>query len=377
MPVATRQFDTVAKFSRMVGVWHSLELVSKAAAPDQPVVDAADRLRTRVATAFLSAVDAVKQSIPLKDLADKLLTADLQGVLQILDLDKRMAAAAKGSGLGPKETSLLEALQDVFVAGARAELQTLDKVPIQPSEFEKSVSKVEVSPFIGTALSFDLLNPEVLTFLSTYAMDLIKEISDDARDAINDVVMNAFEYGGHPYAQAREIRELIGLTKAQARAVRNFRNMLENEPLMALSRELRDHWFDGTLRQAAQTGMGLSQERIAQMTQRYYDRYLKYRAEMIARTETIRAAHMGQVEAWRQSIQQGYLSPTVKHCWVVTHDDRLCEICKAIPGKNPGGVPVMDGAFQTDIGPVNGPPAHPHCRCTTVLNVTWGKKKNA
>jgi hypothetical protein len=336
-----------------------LHIVSKAAPERNAIIEAADSMRTRVSTALLRTVEAVKDAISLKDLAEKLQVADLNGVLQILDLDKRFQAAAKGAGLQPNETSFLEAIKDTWAAGARAELDSLNTVPVR-----------KAADTIGLALSFDLLNPDAIAFLSTYVMELIKQVSDETRRAIADVVMNAFQYGGHPYEQARTIRNMIGLTQQQSQAVANFRRMLENEPLAALTRDLRDHRFAATLQQVGRMKGQLSKEQIDKMAQRYYDRYLKYRAEMIARTETIRASAMGQMETWRQAIAQGLLPQNMKRKWTVTYDDRLCKSCRSIPKLNPEGR-GMDEQFMSDIGAVDGPPLHPHCRCALVKKVDW------
>ena len=479
--------------------------VSKSNPERNAIIDAADSMRTRVSTALIRTVEVVKDGISLKMLEDKLQQVDLNGVLQVLDLDKRFQAAAKGAGLEPNETSFLEAIKDTWAAGARAELDSLNTVPVRKSnpchvpsgpkggqfcetgggKFEgwrklkdgtrildisetRSLSKGPESPYIltdemegrllvvhgskddsgsfhvvwmdtpgepgsvgpkvvretltaiaraegahsvgglrvsgmrsesaettvplhkiateelefvskasntiGLALAFDLLNPETIAWLSTYVMYLIQQVSDETRRAIADVVMNAFQYGGHPYEQARTIRNMIGLTQSQSQAVANFRRMLENEPLAALTRDLRDHRFDATLQQVGRMKGQLSKEQIDKMAQRYYERYLKYRAEAIARTETIRAARMGQEATWRQAIAQGLLPQGLKRKWVVAYDERLCKLCRSIPKLNPDGR-GMDEQFVyaagKAMGTTDGPPLHVHCRCAIVRKVDW------
>jgi hypothetical protein len=223
---------------------------------------------------------------------------------------------------------------------------------------------------IGAEMSLNLLNPEAITFLSNYVFNLIRELSKDQRLAIQDILLEAFKYGGHPYEQAREIRKMIGLTRAQAQAVRNFRRMLEGSPKemqQALSRMLRDKRFDSTIARAIKTGVALPKEKIDAMVDQYYRRYLDYRARNIARTESLRASNMGQRELWRQAQQQGYL-PTARtrRVWLVARDERTCESCKEIPGMNPGGVRLNE-PFKTPDGPSDGPPLHPSCRCDCAL----------
>lgn len=87
------------------------------------------------------------------------------------------------------------------------------------------------------------------------------------------------------------------------------------------------------------------------------------RAEVIARTETMRASNEGQQEAWDQATESGLLTGDEKQEWIVTPDDRLCPICEPMDGVQVG----LDELFDVDGDQVDGPPAHPNCRCTIGL----------
>lgn len=87
------------------------------------------------------------------------------------------------------------------------------------------------------------------------------------------------------------------------------------------------------------------------------------RAENIARTETMRASNQGQLEAWDQATEAGVLTGDEKKEWIVTPDDRLCPICEPMEGE----LAPLDGTFDVDGTRVDGPPAHPRCRCTVGL----------
>lgn len=87
------------------------------------------------------------------------------------------------------------------------------------------------------------------------------------------------------------------------------------------------------------------------------------RAEMIARTETMDAANEGQQAAWDQAIDDGLLTGNEKQEWIVTPDDRLCPICEDVDGQTVG----LDENFEVDGDEIDGPPAHPNCRCTIGL----------
>jgi len=89
------------------------------------------------------------------------------------------------------------------------------------------------------------------------------------------------------------------------------------------------------------------------------------RAETIARTESMRAANEGQSQLWDQATEAGLLTGNEKQEWIVTPDDRLCPICEPMDGVTVG----LDEMFDVDGDQIDGPPAHPNCRCTLGLSV--------
>jgi SPP1 gp7 family putative phage head morphogenesis protein len=89
------------------------------------------------------------------------------------------------------------------------------------------------------------------------------------------------------------------------------------------------------------------------------------RAETIARTETMRAANEGQIEAWQQAAETGLLTGNESTEWITTPDDRLCPICEPLDGQTT----ALGGTFEVDGDRVSSPPAHPRCRCTVGLAV--------
>ncbi len=128
------------------------------------------------------------------------------------------------------------------------------------------------------------------------------------------------------------------------------------------------------LRGAMKTGMssGLGMDGIAKLISDVYDGFKGYRSMLIARTETIRASNAAAVMAYQQSgVVEGKE-------WLVTKDDRLCPICRAIGAKSKklnenffdlgDKLTVGEGdnkiTMKFDYEDVGSPPAHPNCRCT-------------
>lgn len=76
------------------------------------------------------------------------------------------------------------------------------------------------------------------------------------------------------------------------------------------------------------------------------------RAELVASTEATRVFAEGNVAAWEvQGID--------KRRWNTAHDEIVCFICGALDGQ----VRALDESFDADGVPIDGPAAHPRCRC--------------
>lgn len=187
---------------------------------------------------------------------------------------------------------------------------------------------------IAVVGAFDVVNPRVTEWVREHAGARITEISEASRQTIREIIERGYEARMSPQELARSIRDSIGLHSRQARALENLR-----------LRMVKD---------------GKSPAQIERTTEAYRKRLLRRRAEMIARTEIIRAETQGQLELWRQQVEAGILEATAFKEWVVTPDDRLCPECEDMDGAK---VP-LDADF---VGADDGPPLHPNCRCTIRL----------
>lgn len=264
------------------------------------------------------------------------------------DLTAHLLATFSGAGLAPGVRSFRDAFLRAMDAGARFAIEGLASV---------RVNKLDVA----TAMSFALQNPEVVAFLTQYGFDLIRGITLETAAAIRLIMQRNVAAGIAPKETAREIMSVVGLTERQAQAVLNFRRALQSGDFAAAKRlALRDKRFDGSLKQGAK----LTPEQIDRIVQRYAERQLRYRAQMIARTESIRALNKGQIEAWRQADEQGLLEADMREQWLPGPE--ACPLCDSIPSMNPEGVRI-GGLFNTPYGFMDGPPAHPNCRCALGL----------
>lgn len=312
-----------------------------------PILLVASNLEPKLRAAFLRAVNSLKSSVSLDSLVDALNTGDVTQALNILSVDKKFTDALNGVGQPAGTESFRSALQNAFAAGARVAEKTL------PTS-------------VGVNLSFNLMNPETVSFLESYTFPLIQQLSSNTKDALRDVLVDSFQTGGHPLEQARRIKNFIGLTSNQSKAVLNYERSLSNSDTLSqsLRRSLRDGRFDPSVRRAIRTNRGLSADQIDKMTTRYRERYLKYRAETIARTESLRASNKGQRALWKQAQSQNLLGSNVKRRLIVSGDASTCEICASMDGEVVGlDEPFSDGSMD--------PPLHVDCRCG--VGLVFGK----
>lgn len=273
----------------------------------------ADTLAPEIRREFLGVISNIKNSVTLKSLVEALEAGRADAVIQFID--KISANPITYAGLKAK-------LRSIFENGGKGSIKHLPKK-------------------IQAQISFDLLNPRSVAFLRRYEFGLIQNISRNTIEGVREIIKVGFEQGQPPIRMAREIKEFIGLTPRQVKALNNHRAMLISE--------------------------GRTPKQVLELTTRFRNRQLRFRANNIARTETIRAASAGQSELWNQAAEQGLIDPvTARKKWVVTPDDRLCPICRPIPKNNKDGVP-LGGSFKTSVGLRESPPAHPQCRCSMSL----------
>jgi len=126
------------------------------------------------------------------------------------------------------------------------------------------------------------------------------------------------------------------------------------------------------LRTELATGMEAG-ESISTLRSRIESTFIKgeaYRAERIARTETIWAWNEGAVQGYKQS------GMVEKKQWVSSGDERSCDFCPTLDGKivgidavyfeKGGKFEVGESVLNFDYEDVGHPPLHANCRCAIV-----------
>lgn len=185
--------------------------------------------------------------------------------------------------------------------------------------------------------------------------DLVRQISSEQRAMVQAIVQQGITQQVGVPAMARQLQQGIGLTRRQATSVQNFGRALEQYAAGDVSLDAVRSQYQ-LARGIRIPAKGLTAARINQLTAAYRERWVKHRATTIARTETMHALHAGKVAQWDAMQRQGLLPGGLVLEWIVTPDERLCQICMPAHGEQ-----VQVGQnFSTGVPR---PPAHPMCRC--------------
>jgi hypothetical protein len=259
----------------------------------------------------------------------------------------------------------------IFLANAHMQAQS-----IAERNLAGVISKATVE------FDLDALPQSTQDALDDYDYSMIREVTDDVLASISDAMTNGIQQGLPPYAMAAEIRDSVGLTDSQQAAVANYRKLLTNGSQDALTRELRDEQYDDIVEAAVQSqGVApLATDMVNRLVARYQDRYINYRANTIARYESLSITNQGASDGVQTGVDSGSIDPsTIRTRWLIAQDELVCPSCRSIVELQPEGVP-FGTPFQWRTlpkgkrgimheGSVMLAPLHPLCRCTTTFRI--------
>ncbi len=307
----------------------------------------------KLQSAFLEAIYNLRNAAQVDQIIARLTAGDIDGAIRAVGID-------------PAQFRVFDkALESAYEAGGTATARAIPAI-------------VDAAGF-RTVVQFAIRNPQAEQWLRDYSSTLIKEIVDDQRTMVRNFLTDGLSKGLNPRTTALDLvgrlangkREggVIGLTSSQEEWLKNYAAELASDtPGVSLTRMLRDKRFDKTVMKAVKNGESIPADLQAKMVRNYKNRALQYRAETIARTETITSLHAAQEQAMNQAIQSGAIGATqVSFVWRTAHDSRVRDSHQVMDGQvRPRGQDFItgSGAHLRYPGDPTGPAAETiNCRC--------------
>ena len=171
----------------------------------------------------------------------------------------------------------------------------------------------------GVELRFDLLNPRSVAWADKHCAKLVREVTEETKAGIRDVIRRGIKEGKSVPRMAKEIRPLVGLTSRQSMAVANY-----------------DEWL-------IMNRPELSAREVSRRVDVYARRMHRRRAKMISHTESAFAVDEGTL--------QGYEEAEVEEVEILLAEG-ACDDCVELARKR-----YKPSEAHGIL------PAHPVCRC--------------
>lgn len=316
----------------------------------QQTENALARQERQIGLAFRDFVADARSHTTLKEVANHLSRTDISAAMAVLE-DKIRAFGQ----IVPK--AFTEAALITFTGLARR---------LEVVKVEKARGKVN--------LNFDPSEPRAATLMQNARLNFVQGFTSAQREATRDALANAFRLGASTRDAVKAFRDSIGLTKTQQDAVNSYEDLLRAGSKAALDRELRDRRFDPSVERAATEGDLLDEDQIDRMVDRYRDNMINYRAENIARTESLAVVSQARLEATQQIVDQADIDPdTVRRTWRATKDKRTRDSHWEMDGQTVG----LDEPYVAPSGEEIMYPGDPNasaeerinCRCTETIGI--------
>lgn len=297
-------------------------------------LDAIQAQQQRIMLQTFNAIIAdIRDQVVLSEVVRALEVGDVDAVIRLLGIDAPTWA--------PMEDAIRTAYREGGVTGA----SQLGRVPVAA----------------GTvAARFDMRAPAAERWIASHSSQLITEIVTEQREVVRAVLTEGLAAGRAPRSTALEIigrvdpvtnrrtGGVIGLTRNQQGWISNARRELSELDPAYFGRALRDKRLDGMVRRAIESGNPLSADEIDRAITRMQDKALKYRGDVIARTESINALREGQAQAIAQAVESSEIDVRdASKVWDASGDAKTRETHALADGQRvPVDQPFIVGGYQ-------------------------------
>lgn len=315
---------------------------------------------------YLRALDAIEAQMARDYLAEAATitrNTTLAEVLARIQAGNLLAARDVFNG---RYGRLAEDIRTAFLAGGNAEAATMRRT------------------------DFDMQRPSAQAWVNNAQAHAIQIIAREQGDAIQAVISHGQDVGISPPRIARNLLGMasasgertggvVGLTGQDAQWLNNTRTQLAsgNPALMRdyFQRVRRDKRYDGIVERAIEAGRPVAVPDIDKITQRYAERLLATRAEVVASINTLEAYNAGRNQLYRQLVEDGTDPAKITKRWKTRGDERVRASHRAMNGQTkPGDAPFVTprGALMMNPGDSSmgaGMSEIARCRCRAIYSI--------
>ena len=249
----------------------------------------ASQEEARMLRAFLDSVADIKNQVKITQLTALIESGDIDGAIRLLGLDP----------------SAFEGMDDTLRQSFRA------------GGFTGAAQFGDIPTIVGDIpMRFNMRNPAAEEWLLLNSTELVVGMSDSQTELVRAALTEDLAQGVNPKQSAlnlvgrvdstgKRVGGIIGLTDQQAGWVSTARKELQELDSHYFTRTLRDKRLDSVIRKAIESGEALTPQQIDRAITRLQGRTLKFRGDVIARTESINALRAGHEESVNQAIALG------------------------------------------------------------------------
>jgi hypothetical protein len=297
-----------------------------------------DTYSVAIRQAFLDAIADIRSRITLGLIVERLERGDIAGAIDALNIE------------GAAFSELAMQVQQAFNAGGVAIVSGMPQVRFPDGH--------------RAVLRFDVRDPEAEAWVRNHSATLVRGLTQEALASSRTTIETGMAEGRGPRSIATDLagkknritgkREggSIGLTEAQARQLANARSqLLSGDPAQLrafMERNLRDKRFDRTIEKAIRESKALDKATADRMLTALSNRMLKFRADVIARTETMEAIEASRHEGYRQTMARLGLNAgtDIEKEWIATSGDRTRDTHQALHGQKVQGLETPFRSFS-------------------------------
>jgi len=316
--------------------------------------------------AFASSVSDIKNSVTLKEFEAAIARQDSDAVVRLLGID---SAAFE---------QVDDEIYQAYRTGGLTGVEQIGRIPTDLG---------------SVGFRFNMSAPSAIEWIRSESSQFLTEVVDDQVEMVKQQLQRGLELGDNPRTTAIDLvgrynpatgkraGGTVGLTTQQAGWVNKARNELLELDRNYFNRELRDKRYDSIVRKAIEDGKPLTKAQVDNAITQMQSKALKYRGDVIARTESINALRAGQFQAVEQAMVKGELdSQDAKKSWDATGDKRTRLDHFQMEANYKDGIPIEeeyvfpDGSKAMYPGDNSlGAPGKQliQCRCRNVITIDF------